>query len=1014
MPLAHATLHRLLVSLVRRERRLLVIQAALQGLGAVGLVLLLAVALHALRLPRALALTALGVAAALLPTAALLLPASLRWRASGDPVRQAGLVEALRPDLRGRLVTIAERPEGPLPGESEALLGLAASRALQRVEGLEPVAVHPSGPARRALAGLGVVALLCMLSSLGPAGPLVALDALLGVGQGRAVAAGGPEAARREEALLGDIVLRYRYPDYTGLEPLEVPNSTGDVHGPPGTIVELAARAAEPWQSAELILERDATADLPASTLREPAALDGGRDLRASFELSAPGGWSFALRNQAGEQRSQRHGVVLDLDQPPELLLMDAEGLLEVAWDERVPVSWTARDDYGLVHVEVVLSEGDVRSHSLRKPLDPARRLEGGADFVPADLGLMPGAEARLQIRAWDNDAIGGSKAGTSPSFRVRVLGPRGQTARRRRVVRELRDALLLVLADHLEDPWPMQAERTALRRWGAASARRMDPVELLVEDAWQGYEPEGFEGTVLEAVRRSQASLVGFANALGPGEGSVQAVDLETAGALRLALIRDLEQGVLTLDLVVRQIARQALVERVQGLDQAASRLEAQRDAGPGIVLSRLDRLARQLDQVELAATEMGDSNLAQFSLYRVRDLRHLSSAVRDAHAAERDEQGRAYQDRLVRELRSFAEQFEQLEQRQRELDDAIAERMKALHEEITSMLAAQTGLLEQLFAAVQSAGDPAQALRGRWDRLAEAAQELSSSLEALGATMMAHEGRPASEWRLALQASAEAERLGASLEARDLGRALEDIAETEWSLQRLGDNVQRHAEHAQLLDRAVPGQPEVERSLSQAGGQATRLRESLEALLQQLAAEPAQLRAATDALTARQDALQQRAEAAEIEARDLVGQLPMEAPGLVEGLGRAEDEMTRAEDALPRGYAREAEGSQRAAIQGLEEALEALEQAMQNQQDMSNMSQCEDCQGGGGQGEGEGARKGDQRQSKRARVEIPTPEEFRTPEAYRQALLEGMQAEVPPEYQALERRYYEDLVRQ
>jgi len=45
---------------------------------------------------------------------------------------------------------------------------------------------------------------------------------------------------------------------------------------------------------------------------------------------------------------------------------------------------------------------------------------------------------------------------------------------------------------------------------------------------------------------------------------------------------------------------------------------------------------------------------------------------------------------------------------------------------------------------------------------------------------------------------------------------------------------------------------------------------------------------------------------------------------------------------------------------------------------------------------------------------VEIPAPEEFRTPEEYRRALLEGMQGEIPPEYQALEKHYYEDLVRQ
>ena len=39
---------------------------------------------------------------------------------------------------------------------------------------------------------------------------------------------------------------------------------------------------------------------------------------------------------------------------------------------------------------------------------------------------------------------------------------------------------------------------------------------------------------------------------------------------------------------------------------------------------------------------------------------------------------------------------------------------------------------------------------------------------------------------------------------------------------------------------------------------------------------------------------------------------------------------------------------------------------------------------------------------------------EEFRTPEEYRRALLEGMEGDVPEEYRALKKRYYEELVLQ
>lgn len=1008
------SLHDLLAALIRRERLLLVVRALLQGLVAGGVVLLVAVALIVLRVPHTAALVLWLLVALALPLVAMALPALWSWRPAGDAVRQARLVEAQRPELRGRLITLAERPDGPEPGESEGLLELAARRARAGLGALAPAQVHPGRPLRRVALGLALVLVACGLTALGPTGPFAALRVLLRSSTLQAAMPGQLDAVTADEAQLGDIVLRYRYPDYTGLEPLEVLNSTGDVHAPPGTLVELRARTARRWATAELVLERAATAAYGASTLRSPARVDGGRDLVASFELVAPGSWAFALADDHGSQLTREHAVVLDLDQVPEVLVIGGEDLIEVAWDEPVPVVWIARDDYGLVHVEVVTDGDGGRNHSLRKPLDPTRRIEGQQDFTPADLGIMPGSEARLYIQAWDNDAITGSKLGRSSAIRVRVLGPKGQNKRRRRVVLQLRDALLLVLADHLEDPWPVESDRSALRAWGASAARRMDPVEQLVEDAWQGYEPEGFEGTVIDSVRHSQASLVGFLNALGPAAGAVQSGDLETVAVLRSDLVHDLEQGVLTLDEVVRQLAMQALVSRVQDLEDAAQRLEDLRDAEPWQVLSRLDRLDRHLAQIEKAATLLGDSTLAHFTHYRVRDVEHLAEAVRAAHGGGQGDQGRVYQDRLVRELRSFSEQFTQLQQRQEELDDELAQRIVALQEELHSLLAGQNELLSSLLQAVQTSGDPSNALAGRWDQLSAGAAEVSSSLAELAEAMMGHEGRPSSEWRLAQQASGDADRLAGALEARDLGRALEAAAETEWALQRLGESVERHAAHAELLDRALPGQAEVERSLSGASGRASTLRSSLEALLRQLASEPGQLRVGTAPLAAPQDALQQRTDSAEREARDLMRQLPMEAPGLVEGVTRANREMALAEEVLPLGYAQEAEGSQRAAIQGLEEAIKALEEAMQDAQDMSDMS--EDGEGGGSQADkdkGGSDKKGGSR-VRTPRVEIPTPEEFRTPEAYRQALLEGMQGDVPGEYEALKRRYYEDLVRQ
>ena len=134
------------------------------------------------------------------------------------------------------------------------------------------------------------------------------------------------------------------------------------------------------------------------------------------------------------------------------------------------------------------------------------------------------------------------------------------------------------------------------------------------------------------------------------------------------------------------------------------------------------------------------------------------------------------------------------------------------------------------------------------------------------------------------------------------------------------------------------------------------------------------------------------------------------MGAPGLEEGMEGALREMGRSNEALEIGRTVEAEGAQEAAADRLQQALEALQQAAAAMEQMQDAMR----EGGGSRRPGEGGGRSGDRDAATSSVEIPPPEEFETPEAYRRALLEGMKSEVPPEFEALKRRYYEDLVRQ
>ena len=161
------------------------------------------------------------------------------------------------------------------------------------------------------------------------------------------------------------------------------------------------------------------------------------------------------------------------------------------------------------------------------------------------------------------------------------------------------------------------------------------------------------------------------------------------------------------------------------------------------------------------------------------------------------------------------------------------------------------------------------------------------------------------------------------------------------------------------------------------------------------------------------RQRDLENRLEQAQSEAEQVSSQMPIAPEGMEEMLDEAQERMQNAGEDLGQGRGMAAEGSQSGAAERIRRARSALEQAMRASQQISQG-------GGGGGGEGEGQGGGDeqdgdgQQAPQSAELFIPGREAYQTPEAYRKALLEGMEGEVPEAYRAWKQRYYEELVEQ
>ncbi len=241
-------IRRFVDGLVRRERRL-VAGTALARVAVVCAALVVCSVIAARgHWDRSAALMALvGLAAAGL-WIAVWEPLLTRWRPAGDPMRQARRVEALRPELRGRLVTAVDHAVRPVDPASPDLLALVVRRAAAVARGVSARAVHPSAHLTRTLVVAAVAWVLAIGASLvAPGGPMGLLR-FWGSGlDARAAVHAMSVAAEEDAARVGDLVFAYTYPDYTGLEPHRVENTTGEVRGPPGTLVEVTARTQGCW-----------------------------------------------------------------------------------------------------------------------------------------------------------------------------------------------------------------------------------------------------------------------------------------------------------------------------------------------------------------------------------------------------------------------------------------------------------------------------------------------------------------------------------------------------------------------------------------------------------------------------------------------------------------------------------------------------------------------------------------------------------------------------------------------
>ena len=241
------------------------------------------------------------------------------------------------------------------------------------------------------------------------------------------------------------IDLTYRFPAYTGLEPLEQAGS-GDVAALAGTVVGVAVTPTLPVTGGAIQIEHDTAAaaetEEPGDSATLPLTVGQDGRLAGSFAVGEPGRYRILLDSPEERPASTGQQVVASPDylidplndQPPIVGFSKPGRDVRASNLEEVAIEVRARDDYGVSALELVYAVGGgeertvslfrgrpgrkdlARSHTLF--LEEFERPEGGllqpGDLVSYYARAVDGAEADpgsavtdiyfLEIRPFDRN----------------------------------------------------------------------------------------------------------------------------------------------------------------------------------------------------------------------------------------------------------------------------------------------------------------------------------------------------------------------------------------------------------------------------------------------------------------------------------------------------------------------------------------------------------------------------------------------------------------------------------
>jgi soluble cytochrome b562 len=811
---------------------------------------------------------------------------------------------------------------------------------------------------------------------------------------------------------IANVQITLHPPAYAGLA--SVSSTVGSVEGLKGSTLRLDAMATKDIIKGALLLDDGKTVPLKIE----------GRKLQANLVLFQSHKYRIVVEDAYGFQNAP---IAYDLrakpDGFPTVDLLAPTEDLEVSGDEVLALEYSARDDFGIGDIHLVVRVNE-REERIRLEKDEARRviLRGQFKWDLSRLALREGEEALYHIEVLDNDTISGPKLGTSKSLRLRPKNLKAEHRQVAQLIQDLNNQIVDMLGDHLESPMPGEQESPS-----------------------QGENDRNLEKTLADALKRTEEVM--------RRSEKDRMSDFATWSDLD-ALKRNLEFT--KNDLLSRQQQATTPDEQLQARDDIAAELERMsllsEDIGKRLkaqeVASTAQDLARSQERLmdALDKLQSGDKNLDAI-MKQISEMAQSLAALQQALAQMAQQLPDDFMNAEAMRGLGFNEMFSALDEIRKKLMAGDIEGARQLARELFNQMAAMVASLQN--AQRQSMASNMGRMQGEMQRSSSELEQIAREQQEI---LLGTEG--VNKSGLSERDSALKDKLDRFLEKalRELGELTKLFPDREGGdddpeiTKKLDETTMNQLVKnliAKLLAKDFPGYEEGDKlALNELAKPRTSAQEpkarqaettlkGLKAELDALMGEPGQALSEADRSTVRdlgqrQQALKDRTEELHEKLDSLFQLFPNLDPKILQGIKEAGSSMGSASERLGKLDSPGAVPPERSALERLSQSQQQMQSAMQQMAQrgqLGNMPITRLFRQGrfmpGGmlvplpgmpqfpQFDVEGGVTGLEME----RFRLPGKEDYKAPRNLREEILESLKQGVPPQMKDQIERYFKNL---